>query len=93
MGTYKDELVVGTLGPADDFACVTEVGFIAQQLNGPINENDLQFKCSMLVGKDVNGIVNHKLMVDKWETKYETKGCSKMPVDGRLQIYGISANS
>ena len=97
--TYKDELFVGPLGLVDDFACVTEVGFAAQQLNGLINEKsaekNLQFnssKCNtMLVGKDVSGVINNKLMVDKWETKYETNGDEVTLVENYKGLVNIEA--
>ena len=75
---YKDELFVGPLGLVDDFACVTEVGPSAHQLNCIINERsaekNLQFngkKCkTLLVGKSRENVINNKLKVDSWEAKY-----------------------
>jgi hypothetical protein len=57
---------------------VTEAGIAAQKLNAFINiktaEKKLQFgptKCkSMLVGKNVQSVINSELMVDEWSVKY-----------------------
>jgi len=65
---YKDELFVGPLGLVYDFACITEVGPSAHQLNCIINERsaekNLQFngkKCkTLLVGKSRESVINNK---------------------------------
>ena len=75
---YKDLLPVGFLGLVDDIIGVTEAGIAAQKLNAFINiktaEKKLQFgptKCkSMLVGKNVQSVINSELMVDEWSVKY-----------------------
>ena len=75
---YKDRLPVGFLGLVDDIIGVTEAGIAAQKLNAFINiktaEKKLQFgptKCkSMLVGKNVQSVINSELMVDEWSVKY-----------------------
>ena len=75
---YKDRLPVGFLGLVDDIIGVTEAGIAAQKLNAFINiktaEKTLQFgptKCkSLLVGKNVQSVINSELMVDEWSVKY-----------------------
>ena len=76
---YKDKLPVAFLGLVDDIIGVTEVGLPAQKMNACINiktaEKTLQFgaaKCkSMLVGKNIENVLNSDLMVDDWDIKYE----------------------
>ena len=78
---YKEKLTVGFLGLVDDIICITEAGYKAQEMNAFINiktaEKNLQFgnaKCkSLLVGKSTNNVINSKLMVDSWESKYVTE--------------------
>ena len=80
--SYKNKLTTGFLGLVDDIVTVTEAGFKAQEMNAFINvktaEKGLQFgikKCkSLLVGKNTENVINNKLMVDSWESKYETDG-------------------
>ena len=75
---YMDILPVGILGLVDDLIGVTEVGFQAQMMNTYINiktaEKGLQFgvkKCStMLIGKNVENILNSDLYVDKWKVEH-----------------------
>ena len=69
------------MGLVDDIICITEAGYKAQEMNAFINiktaEKNLQFgnaKCkSLLVGKSTNNVINSKLMVDSWESKYVTE--------------------
>ena len=76
---YKELLPVGFLGLVDDIIGVTEAGLAAQKMNAFINiktaEKKLQFgptKCkSMLVGKNVQNVINSDLFVDEWSVKYE----------------------
>ena len=76
---YKGILPVGFLGLVDDIIGVTEAGLDAQKMNAFINvktaEKTLQFgptKCkSMLVGKDIENVINSELMVDSWEVDYK----------------------
>ena len=71
---YKDCLPVGMLGLVDDTIGVTEVGYKAQMMNAFMNvktaEKCLQFgakKCkSMLVGENLDNVINTTLCVDKW---------------------------
>ena len=73
-----DILPVGMLGLVDDLIGVTEAGFQAQMRNTYINvktaEKGLQFgvkKCStMLIGKNVENVLNSELYVDKWEVEH-----------------------
>ena len=75
---YMDKLPVSLLCLVDDMIGVSEAGFRAQQLSAVLNvktaEKRLQFgerKCkSMLVGKDVSGIINSPLTVDKWSVSH-----------------------
>ena len=70
---YKEILPVGFLGLVDDIIGVTEAGIKAQEMNAFINiktaEKGLQFgvkKCStMLIGKNVENLLNSDLYVDK----------------------------
>ena len=76
---YKDCLPVGMLGLVDDTIGVTEVGYKAQMMNAFMNvktaEKCLQFgvkKCkSMLVGKNIENIIDSTLYVDKWTVEHE----------------------
>ena len=76
---YKGILPVGFLGLVDDIIGVTEAGLDAQKMNAFINiktaEKTLQFgptKCkSMLVGKDIENVINSDLMVDNWKVEYK----------------------
>jgi hypothetical protein len=76
---YKDCLPVGMLGLVDDTIGITEVGYKAQMMNAFMNvktaEKCLQFgakKCkSMLVGKNLENVINTTLCVDKWTVEHE----------------------
>ena len=75
---YMDSLPVGILGLVDDTIGVTEVGYQAQMMNAFMNvktaEKGLQFgakKCkTMLVGKNLDHVVNSSLTVDKWTVQH-----------------------
>ena len=75
---YKDKLPIGMLGLVDDIIGVTEAGYKAQMLNAFLNvktaEKSLQFgikKCkSMLIGKNVEHVLNSSLCVDKWTVEH-----------------------
>ena len=76
--SYMDSLSVGILGLVDDTIGITEVGYQAQMLNAFMNvktaEKRLQFgakKCkTMLVGKNLDHVVNSDLTVDKWSVEH-----------------------
>ena len=75
---YKDSVAVSLLGLVDDMVGVTEAGFRAQQMNALINaksaDKGLQFavkKCkSMLIGKNVENVLNSNLTVDNWSATH-----------------------
>ena len=90
---YKDKVQVSMLGMVDDIIGVTEAGYKAQQLNAIINmktaEKGLQFgvsKCkTMLIGKDLENIMNSELTVDKW--KIDRKDDLKTGTEEFLESY------
>ena len=74
---YKDEVDISILAMVDDMIGVTKPGYKAQQMNVIINEKTaekkLQFgenKCKIMVIGDLEGIVNNKLLVDKWKIEH-----------------------
>ena len=76
---YMDILPIGMLGLVDDIIGVTEAGYQAQVMNAFINvktaEKGLQFgvkKCTtMLVGKQLENVLNSPLYVDKWTVEHQ----------------------
>ena len=90
---YKDSLAVSLLGLVDDMIGVTEAGFRAQQMNSVINvktaEKGLQFgvtKCkSMLIGKNVENVLNSELKVDNWKVSYSDS--LKAGEDDLIEVY------
>ena len=77
--SYKNVLPVGFLGLVDDTVGITEAGYKAHQLNAVMNvktaEKTLQFgvsKCkSMIVGKNLDCVVDNPLQVDNWTVEYQ----------------------
>ena len=75
---YKDSLPVGMLGLVDDTIGVTEVGYKAQMMSAFFNvqtaEKGLHFgvkKCkSMLIGKNLENVLDSPLQVDKWSIEH-----------------------
>ena len=95
---YKEVLPVSLLALVEDTIGITNAGFKAQQMNAAKNikiaEKRLQFgvtKCkSMLIGKNINGVINNHLVVDKWKVEYQDD--SENGEDHLVETYDVKVN-